>query len=99
MQRGKGPYLIDVEDREYIDYVCSWGAALLGHAHPDVVQATSQAAQDGIGFGAPTILEIKLAEQIRKCLPTMECMRFVNSGTEAVMSAIRLARGWTKRRR
>ena len=97
VKRGRGAYLMDVEGSEYIDYVCSWGACIVGHAHPAVVKAVTETLQEGFSFGAPTELEVKLAERIQKHMPSLEMMRFVSSGTEAVMSAIRLARGFTKR--
>jgi glutamate-1-semialdehyde 2,1-aminomutase len=96
-KRAKGAYLIDAEDKEYIDYVCSWGTAILGHAHPAVVQAVQKAAENGLSFGAPCELEILLAAKICQYLPSIEKVRMVNSGTEATMSAIRLARGFTRR--
>lgn len=95
--RGEGAYLWDVDGNRYIDYVCSWGAMMLGHAHPAIVAAIHDAAQRGTSFGAPTDAETVLAEMIRAALPSMERMRFVSSGTEAAMSAIRLARGFTRR--
>lgn len=95
--RGEGAYLWDVDGNRYIDYVCSWGAMMLGHAHPAIVVAIQEAAQRGTSFGAPTDAETQLAEMIRAALPSMERMRFVSSGTEAAMSAIRLARGFTQR--
>lgn len=95
--RAAGAYLFDVQGQRYIDYVGSWGPALLGHAHPDVVQAVQQAAANGLSFGAPTALEVQLAEKICHIMPAIEKVRMVNSGTEATMSAIRLARGYTKK--
>jgi glutamate-1-semialdehyde 2,1-aminomutase len=97
MSRAEGAYLWDVDGNRYIDYVGSWGPAILGHAHPKVVAAVRDAAGRGLSFGAPTTAETTLAGMIRDALPSMERMRFVNSGTEATMSAIRLARGVTKR--
>jgi glutamate-1-semialdehyde 2,1-aminomutase len=93
----KGSRIRDVDGNEYIDYVLSWGPMILGHSHPTVVKALQKAAQRGTSYGAPTPLEIELAELIRKAYPSMEIMRMVNSGTEATMSAIRAARGFTGR--
>lgn len=95
--RGQGPYLIDVDNQRYIDYVGSWGTAVLGHAHPAVVRAVQEAVANGLSFGAPTPGEVHLAEKIRQYYPSIDSIRFVNSGTEATMSAIRLARGATGR--
>lgn len=97
IQRAQGPYVWDVEGKQYIDYVGSWGPAILGHAHPDVIRAVQDAAVDGLSFGAPTEGEILLAETLINRLPSMEQVRLVSSGTEATMSAIRLARGYTGR--
>ncbi len=97
--RGEGAWIVDADGRRYLDLVNSWGANLLGHAPPAVVAAVRAAAGDGLSFGAPTEREHRLAERIRREVPTMERMRFVTSGTEAVMSAIRVARGATGRRR
>ncbi len=96
-QRGDGPYLYDVDDNQYIDYVASWGPMILGHAHQPTVQAVIDQAQSALGFGAPTEGEITLAEKIISMVPSIEKVRMVNSGTEATMSAIRLARGFTGR--
>jgi len=93
--RGKGCLLWDVDGNEYIDYVCSWGPMILGHAHPDVVEAVARAAEAGTSYGAPTELEVEMAETIVEMVPSIEMVRMVNSGTEATMSAIRLARGYT----
>lgn len=98
-ERGEGPYLIDVDGNRYIDYVCSWGPLILGHAHPEVVAGIYFASKRGTGFGAPTWQEVELAELIKKCFPSIEKIRLVNSGTEAVMSAIRLARAYTRRKK
>ena len=95
--RGEGPYLIDVDDNRYIDYVASWGPMILGHSHPATVAAVVTQAQTALGFGAPTEHEIELAEKIIELVPSIERVRMVNSGTEATMSAIRLARGYTER--
>jgi len=92
-----GARLFDVDGREYIDYVCSWGALILGHAHPDVVAAVSDQARKGTSYGMTSPLEIELGEKIIRSLPSIERIRFVSSGTEATMSAIRAARGFTKR--
>ena len=96
-ERGQGAQLWDVDGREYIDYVGSWGPAILGHAHPKVVQAIQQRASRGLSFGAPTELELQIAERLTQLLPSLEKLRLVSSGTEATMSAIRLARGYTGR--
>jgi glutamate-1-semialdehyde 2,1-aminomutase len=92
-----GARIFDVDGREYIDYVCSWGALILGHAHPDVVTAVSDQASRGTSYGMTSPLEIELGEKIIRALPSIERIRFVSSGTEATMSAIRAARGFTKR--
>lgn len=97
MKAGRGATLIDLDDHEYIDYVLSWGPLLLGHAHPAVVKAITAAAARGASFGAPTEAESELAELIRAMVPSIERIRFTSSGTEATMSAIRLARGFTRR--
>jgi len=96
-QRAKGSHLWDVDGNEYIDYVCSWGPMILGHAHPSVVRAVQEAARDGTSFGTPNSREVRLAQLVCDAFPSIQKIRFVNSGTEAVMSAIRLARGFTKR--
>jgi glutamate-1-semialdehyde 2,1-aminomutase len=97
IDRGCGSRLWDIDGREYIDYVCSWGALILGHAHPDVVAAIADQATRGTSYGMTSPLEVELAEQIARALPSIERIRFVSSGTEATMSAIRAARGFTKR--
>ena len=97
IQRAQGPYLWDAEGTRYIDYIGSWGPAILGHADPEVVAAVQAAAVDGLSFGAPTEAEIDLAEAIIDRIPSIEQVRLVSSGTEATMSAIRLARGHTGR--
>ncbi len=97
VQRASGSTLYDVDGNAYIDYVGSWGPMILGHAHPQVVEAVCRAAADGASFGAPTAVEIELAEQVREAYPNMQQVRMVSSGTEATMSAIRLARGYTGR--
>ena len=93
--KGDGPYLHDVDGNRYIDYVGSWGPLIVGHAHPWVVEALHQAAQDGTTFGCCTAREVELAERICALMPSIERVRFVNSGTEATMSALRLARAFT----
>jgi len=95
--RGAGPLIWDADGREYIDFVLSWGALALGHASPIVLQALDEAMQSGTSFGMPTLLEVELGEAIRERMPHVEMMRFVSSGTEATMSAIRLARAFTGR--
>ena len=97
VQRAEGAYFWDADDKQYLDYVGSWGPAILGHAHPEVVKAVQEAAVGGLSFGAPTEGEIEIAEEICKLLPSVEQVRLVSSGTEATMSAIRLARGFTGR--
>lgn len=97
ISRAKGSRLWDADDNEYIDYVGSWGPAIVGHAHSDVVAAISRVAADGISFGAPTELETKLARAVMSHLPSIEMIRFVSSGTEACMSALRVARAFTGR--
>jgi glutamate-1-semialdehyde 2,1-aminomutase len=95
--RGQGPYLYDVDANRYVDYVLSWGPLILGHAHPNVVSAIKDAAEKGTSFGAPSPLEIELALLIQEFMPNIEMLRFVNSGTEATMTALRLARAYTQR--
>jgi glutamate-1-semialdehyde 2,1-aminomutase len=97
ISQGRGPYLYDTDGKQYIDYIGSWGPLILGHAHPEVIRAVREIAERGLSFGAPTELEIALAEKIRELMPNIEKVRMVNSGTEAAMSAIRLARGYTGR--
>ena len=97
VRRAKGAHVHDSEGRRYIDYVGSWGPMLLGHAHPDVIAAVQVAAENGLSFGAPTGLEIEMAERICALVPSIESVRMCSSGTEATMSAIRLARGFTGR--
>jgi glutamate-1-semialdehyde 2,1-aminomutase len=97
MARGQGSRLYDVDGNEYIDYVCSWGPLLLGHRHPVILDALCRALERGTSFGAPTEQEVEMAEAIREAVPSMEMVRLVNSGTEATMSAIRVARGFTGR--
>ena len=95
--RGEGAYVWDADGKRYIDYVCSWGPLILGHAHPAAVRAVQEAAAKGLSFGAPTQGEVELAELLVEMVPSMEMVRLVSSGTEATMSAIRLARGFTGR--
>jgi len=97
LARGEGAYVWDADDKRYIDYVGSWGPAIVGHAHPDVVRAVREAATHGLSFGAPTEAEILMAETLVRRLPSIELVRLVSSGTEATMSALRLARGFTGR--
>ena len=97
LARGRGPYVWDADGKRYIDYVGSWGPAILGHAHPAVVRAVQEAAAHGLSFGAPTESEIVMAETLVRRLPSIELVRLVSSGTEATMSALRLARGYTNR--
>ncbi|MBR1598845.1 MAG: glutamate-1-semialdehyde 2,1-aminomutase [Lachnospiraceae bacterium] len=97
IDHAKGSRIYDVDGNEYIDYVCSWGPMILGHADDRVIKAVQSACENGLSFGAPTEKEAVLAELIKKCVPSMERIRLVNSGTEAVMSAIRVARGYTGR--
>lgn len=98
-ERGRGARLYDADGRAYLDYVCSWGAMILGHAHPAVVERVAAAAARGLSFGAPTLAETALAKKIVELMPAIEQARLVNSGTEAAMSALRLARGFTGRDR
>jgi glutamate-1-semialdehyde 2,1-aminomutase len=97
--KGEGCYLWDVDGNRFIDFVCSWGPLILGHAHPEVVAAVKEAVERGTTYGAPTELEVALAEKIQQAFPSMEMLRLVNSGTEATMSAIRAARGYTGRKK
>ena len=97
IQRAQGAYLWDANDQRYIDYIGSWGPMILGHGHPAVLETVRRAAQDGLSFGAPTEREVELAEEILSLMPSMDMVRLVSSGTEAGMSAIRLARGATGR--
>ncbi len=97
INKGQGCYIWDVDGNRYIDYVCSWGPLILGHAHPEVVESVKKASENGTSYGAPTELEIEMASLIIEMIPSVEMVRMVNSGTEATMSAIRLARGYTKR--
>lgn len=98
-KKARGAHLYDVDGKEYIDYIGSWGPMILGHNHPDVIATVRDQALAGLSFGAPTELETRLAKMVREMVPSMELLRMVNSGTEATMSAIRLARGFTGRDR
>jgi glutamate-1-semialdehyde 2,1-aminomutase len=99
VERGEGAYLVDVDGNRYVDYVLSWGPLILGHAHPRVVAALEEAVRRGTSYGTPNPLEVELARLIRAAMPSLELVRFVSSGTEATMSALRLARGFTGRRK
>ena len=99
IERGEGPYLFDADGNRYIDYVGSWGPMILGHAHPEVIKAVIDTAARGLSFGAPTELEVKLADKVCELMPSVDQVRMTCSGTEATMSAIRLARGYTGRDR
>jgi glutamate-1-semialdehyde 2,1-aminomutase len=99
VERGEGAYLVDVDGNRYVDYVLSWGPLLLGHAHPRVVAALEEVTRRGTSFGAPSALEVELAGLVHKAMPSVELVRFVNSGSEATMSALRLARAYTGRSR
>ena len=98
-ERGAGAHVWDADGNKYIDYVGSWGPMILGHAHPDVLAAVQARAVHGLSFGAPTEIEIDLAETLCRLVPSMDMVRLVSSGTEATMSAVRLARGFTGRSR
>src|SRR5919202_2788218 len=97
MRRGEGSRIFDIDGNAFVDYVMSYGPLILGHAHPDVVGSLEKAVRDGTTFGAPTELEVELAELVCGVVPSMEMVRMTNSGTEATMSAIRVARGYTVR--
>ena len=97
IREARGPYMVGADGTEYVDYVGSWGPMILGHAHPDVVEAIQRAAEKGSSYGAPTEAEITMAERIRDAVPSMEMSRLVSSGTEATMGALRVARGYTGR--
>lgn len=99
IERAQGPYMWDADGKRYIDYIGSWGPMIVGHVHPDVLAAVQRALPDGFSFGAPTEAEIEIAEEIIKLVPSMQQVRMVSSGTEATMSALRLARGFTGRNR
>ena len=96
-ERGEGAYLIDADGQRYIDYVASWGPMILGHANPGVLQAVQNQLSQGLGYGAPTAIETQMAKKVCELVPSIEMVRMVSSGTEATMSAIRLARGFTNR--
>ena len=96
-KRAKGPYVYDEDDKQYIDYVASWGPMIVGHAHDEVLAAVQETMQNGLSFGAPTELETRMADKVCELVPSMELVRMVSSGTEATMSALRLARGFTGR--
>ncbi len=96
-KRAEGAYLFDVDNNKYIDYVASWGPMIIGHCQPDVLQAVTETMQSGLSFGAPTELEVQMADKVCELVPSMDLVRMVNSGTEATMSALRLARGFTGR--
>jgi glutamate-1-semialdehyde 2,1-aminomutase len=96
-KQATGAYLIDADGKQYIDYVASWGSAILGHAHPEIIKAVQNQAELGLSFGAPTEIETKMADKICELIPSIDMVRMVSSGTEATMSAIRLARGYTGR--
>lgn len=97
IDRGEGPYVFDIDGNKYIDYIASWGPLIMGHAHPQVIEAVKKVAEKGTSFGAPTRLETEMAELVCARVPSVEIVRMVNSGTEATMSALRLARGYTGR--
>src|SRR5512135_1833087 len=97
IEHAEGPYLLDVDGNRFIDYVLSWGPLITGHAHPSVIRAVQEAAGKGTSYGAPSPLEITLAKKIIEFMPNLEMVRFVNSGSEATMSALRLARAFTRR--
>ena len=97
ISRGYGSKIVDVDGNEYIDYVASYGPLILGHCHPIVVEALQEVLNKGTSFGAPTEIETELAQMIVQAIPSIEMVRMVNSGTEATMSALRLARAYTKR--
>ncbi len=97
IKKAQGAYITDAFDKQYIDYVGSWGPMILGHAHPEVIKTVQQAAENGLSFGAPTEIEIEMANKVCELVPSIELVRMVSSGTEATMSAIRLARGYTGR--
>lgn len=96
-RRGEGAWIFDEDGNRYVDYVGSWGPMIVGHSHPDVLAAISRQLQEGVGFGAPTAIEVEMAKTVCSLVPSIELVRMVNSGTEATMSAIRLARGFTGR--
>lgn len=97
IERADGAYMTDVDGNKYLDYVCSWGPMILGHNHPEILKSVLDACKDGLSFGAATRKEVEMAELICEIVPSIEMVRMVNSGTEAVMSAVRTARGYTGR--
>ena len=97
IERADGAYMVDVDGNRYLDYVCSWGPMILGHNHPEILVSVIEACKDGLSFGAATRKEVEMAEMICDIVPSIEMVRMVNSGTEAVMSAVRTARGFTGR--
>jgi len=97
VKRAAGAYIFDNEEKQYIDYVASWGPMILGHAHPEVIKVVKETAENGLSFGAPTVIETQMADKVCELVPSMDLVRMVSSGTEATMSAIRLARGYTGR--
>ena len=97
IKRAKGPYIWSESDRQYIDYVGSWGPMILGHAHPEVIKTVQETAEHGLSFGAPTVIETQMADKVCELVPSLDLVRMVSSGTEATMSAIRLARGYAGR--
>ena len=97
LERGEGPYVWDADGRRYVDYIGAWGPAILGHAHPAVIEAVIAAARGGLALGATHPLEVELGEAIHAAMPSMERLRFTSSGTEAVMSALRVARSEERR--
>lgn len=96
-KHAEGAYVLDEDDKRYVDYVGSWGPMILGHSHPDVLDAVRRQLDHGLSYGAPTALEVEMADLVCSMVPSMEMVRMVSSGTEATMSAIRLARGYTGR--
>src|SRR5438093_12752514 len=97
VNRAKGAHVWDIDGNEYLDYVCTWGPAILGHAHPKIIRAVQDAARNGTSFGIPNPYEVEMAQLLCAAAPSLQKVRMCNSGTEATMSAIRLARGFTKR--
>jgi len=97
VKKAQGAYLYDVDDKQYVDYIGSWGPMIHGHAHPEVIEAVKRAADFGLSYGAPTTIETTMAAKINELIPSIELVRMVSSGTEATMSAVRLARGFTGR--
>ncbi len=97
MERGKGAYFWDVDGNKYIDYLAAYGPIITGHAHPHITKAITTAAENGVLYGTPTALEVKFAKMLKEAMPALDKVRFVNSGTEAVMTTIRVARAYTGR--